>query len=259
MKELIKKILKEEISKDKVICDDCGWSWKLSDGGKDKYICHKCGNDNTPKKNIKESEEKSNFDRVVDSFINKFPEELKPKIEKIKNFVKTYIRKHGYTVKFLNSCTSGFMGVRTKDQIIICSPSNIETIGDFIYTIFHEIRHEQQVSEIKMTNPLTEFNLNDFKKLYNQYWEMELDADQFAKNKITKLVQELNIPKNIVMKQFTLSPYIENYPFASKMVEHSLKQIIEYIKLMKKSGEEYEDIQDHPIVKQHLHKLENFL
>ena len=33
--------------KDKTItCKECGWHWKLSDGGKDPYTCHKCHPDN---------------------------------------------------------------------------------------------------------------------------------------------------------------------------------------------------------------------
>jgi hypothetical protein len=110
-----------------------------------------------------------------------------------------------------------------------------------------------------MPNPLSDFSLDNFQKIYDQYWEMELDADQFAKNKIATLVYMLDIPEDIAMKQFRLSSYIENYPFSSKMIELSLRQIIEYIKRMKKSGEEYEDIQDHPMVKQYLNKLEDFL
>jgi DNA-directed RNA polymerase subunit RPC12/RpoP len=52
MRELIRKILLEIVKKGKVICDDCGWSWNISEGGKDTYICHECGHDNTPiKKN----------------------------------------------------------------------------------------------------------------------------------------------------------------------------------------------------------------
>jgi tRNA(Ile2) C34 agmatinyltransferase TiaS len=39
----------EMVTKEKVICDDCGWSWKLSEGGKDPYMCHKCGHDNSKK------------------------------------------------------------------------------------------------------------------------------------------------------------------------------------------------------------------
>lgn len=33
----------------KIVCDSCGWSWKLSEGGNDPYMCHKCGTDNTKK------------------------------------------------------------------------------------------------------------------------------------------------------------------------------------------------------------------
>lgn len=47
MKELIRKILRETIKDNKVICDGCGRSWDLSDGGDDPYICHKCGHDNS--------------------------------------------------------------------------------------------------------------------------------------------------------------------------------------------------------------------
>jgi len=34
----------ESIIDEKVICDNCGWSWKLSEGGDDPFTCHKCGN-----------------------------------------------------------------------------------------------------------------------------------------------------------------------------------------------------------------------
>jgi hypothetical protein len=43
-----KKVTKiyESVIDDEVICDNCGWSWELSDGGKDPYTCHKCGHEN---------------------------------------------------------------------------------------------------------------------------------------------------------------------------------------------------------------------
>lgn len=44
----LKDLLKEKVKNNKVICDICGWSWNIKDGGKDKYTCHKCGNDTTP-------------------------------------------------------------------------------------------------------------------------------------------------------------------------------------------------------------------
>lgn len=40
-----KKII-ETVTNKEVICDNCGWSWDLSEGGDDPYICHKCGYDN---------------------------------------------------------------------------------------------------------------------------------------------------------------------------------------------------------------------
>ena len=39
--------LYEEFIANKIECDNCGWTWKLEDGGNDLYICHKCGHDNT--------------------------------------------------------------------------------------------------------------------------------------------------------------------------------------------------------------------
>ena len=47
-------ILKELVTNTKIICDNCGWEWKIIDGGDDLYICHKCGHDNTPK-NLEEN------------------------------------------------------------------------------------------------------------------------------------------------------------------------------------------------------------
>jgi len=38
----------EEVTYEKIKCDNCGWSWNIVDGGEDLYICHKCGHDNRP-------------------------------------------------------------------------------------------------------------------------------------------------------------------------------------------------------------------
>ena len=43
------KIVFEKVVDNSIVCDDCGWTWKIKDGGNDLYICHKCGHDNTPK------------------------------------------------------------------------------------------------------------------------------------------------------------------------------------------------------------------
>ena len=46
MRDLIRKLIREIVTKKEVISDNCGWSWKLEEGGKDKYVCHNCGHDN---------------------------------------------------------------------------------------------------------------------------------------------------------------------------------------------------------------------
>ena len=201
----------------------------------------------------------SNFSRLLEKFKNSFPPELESKVDVIENFVVNYIRDNEINVKFLNSCSAGFKGVRTRDQVIICSPIQMETIGDFLYTIFHELRHEEQMRDLKMLNPLTDFDLEDFEALYKQYWEMELDADAFAKNMVAKIVIELKMPIEMAKKLFSLSPYVQQYPSMSKMVRGGIQQIINDIKQIKKSGGQYEDIQDHPIVKRHIDKLEDFI
>lgn len=250
MRNLIKKVISEEIKNGKVHCDSCGWSWKLSDGGKDPYVCHKCGFDNKPKT--------SNLEKVLGKFENFFPVKQRSKVPILNKFVENYIRKTGYNVKFLNACTA-YSGVRTRDQVIVCAPNQMSSLGDFLYTLFHEIRHEQQISDIKMPNPLTEFDLDDFENLYKQYWEMELDADQFAKNMVGSIVQKLDIPIEDAKNIFKLSEFIKNYPQASTMVKSSLEQIIRGIKMMKQQGVEYTDIQDHPMVKPFISKLENLI
>ncbi len=133
----------------------------------------------------------------------------------------------------------------------------IENIGDFLYTIFHEIRHEEQIGKLKIDNPLTG-QLEDFEKLFEDYWKLELDADEFAKKKISELVLKFGIPIGTAKQNFRLSPYVENYPSTSKMVKNYMKTIVDDIKNMRKSGMEYNDIADHPVVKNHLEKLEEF-
>jgi len=36
-----------DLTDDKIVCQNCGWSWKVKDGGNDLYVCHKCYADNS--------------------------------------------------------------------------------------------------------------------------------------------------------------------------------------------------------------------
>jgi hypothetical protein len=35
-----------DLTDDKIVCQNCGWSWKVKDDGDDLYVCHKCFYDN---------------------------------------------------------------------------------------------------------------------------------------------------------------------------------------------------------------------
>jgi len=204
------------------------------------------------------TDKKSNIDILFDEFLKKFPKEYHDNVNIIKNYVINYVRKSGMTIKYLKACTP-YKGVRTNKQVIICSPQFMDTLGDFLYTLFHEIRHEQQIGKIKMDNPITDYDLEDFEKIYHQYWEMELDADQFAKNMVAQLVVMSHLPIEIAKGNLSLSPYIENYPNSSRFVRQSLEPIISLIKDMKKRGEKFTGLEDIPIIKQHLNNLQDLI
>lgn len=36
-----------DLTDDKIVCQNCGWSWKVKDGGNDLFVCHKCNADNS--------------------------------------------------------------------------------------------------------------------------------------------------------------------------------------------------------------------
>ena len=208
------------------------------------------------RKILTEQQSQSNLDRVIDSLGNGIDSEL---LNEIKHYIKSYIQDRGYTVKFLNSCSAGFSGVRTKKQVIICSPMTMSSIGDFIYTIFHELRHEDQLTTLKMENPLTDMDLEDFEELSEQYWKMEMDADKSAKKEVAKMILDLGIPIEVAKQNFRLAQHIENYQYSTNLVKAYIQRIVMDIIRMKKDGVEFTDIQDHPFVKRHLDKLEDFI
>jgi hypothetical protein len=207
---------------------------------------------------IEEYNQKSNYDTLIQKFKDTFPEEYRDKVDLVSDYVRNFMTESGYRIKFLKACNTGFMGVRTNRFIIICSSSAMNTLGDFVYTIFHEMRHEEQMSTLKLPNPLTG-DLRDFEELFRQYWELELDADRFAKTKVAEMVLNFDIPLDIAKKHFQLSSYIQNYESVSQMIRGQIQQLVIQIKQMKQNGMEFNDIADHPIVQRHLDNLEEFI
>lgn len=56
----------EEFSANQVKCDDCGWKWRLEEGGDEPYLCHKCGCDNSPEF-VSEKEDKETSREPLDN------------------------------------------------------------------------------------------------------------------------------------------------------------------------------------------------
>ena len=83
------KKLHEAIVGNSIVCDNCGWSWKIADGGDDLFICHKCENDNTPLNEIKPYKHKHGFDDKLgkDPFgLNQFAREIMQEEESFDTF-----------------------------------------------------------------------------------------------------------------------------------------------------------------------------
>jgi hypothetical protein len=97
----------EEIKGDSIVCDNCGWTWKIKDGGNDLYICHKCGHDNTPQQSsndffkplqnqdldIKTSSDSSRVDYYKDHIKNVVPSDFKVDKHKDKIVVSNITKK----------------------------------------------------------------------------------------------------------------------------------------------------------------------
>lgn len=109
------KLTFEQIQGDSIVCDGCGWTWKIKDGGDDLFMCHKCGHDNTPK-------ETSNFfepiqNKQLDLNISSEPTRV--------DYYKEYYK---------NLSPPDFKVDKDKDKIVISniSKKGLENDKDFI-------------------------------------------------------------------------------------------------------------------------------
>jgi len=201
---------------------------------------------------------KSNFDNLIDKFKDNVPENVKKEIDRVSDFIKKYVSENNFIIKFHNSCSTGFAGVRTKNFIIICSPQNFNSISDFVYVIFHEIQHEIQISHLKKNNPLSG-DLEDFENFFESYWELEMDADKTAKEKTDFIISLLNITEEEKNKYFKLGKLASEYPMMSNTIKIMTKPLFNQVLEIKKSlpKDQKVDVSDLPLVKRILDKLED--
>ena len=198
----------------------------------------------------------SNYETVINHFkglVNDSPE-YSNRIEVIFKFIKDFITNEGFNVKVLNNCAVPFRGVRTKDDIIICSPTSYRSLGDLVYVLFHEIRHEIQMGKMDLQDPLSG-DIEDFEEFYKIYWDMEIDAHNYGMEWVETIKELVDLPEEL----YKVSPQITNYPSMSHMVRNQLVGIHKMIVEMKKNNDDFSGSSDLPMVKQHIHKLESFL
>jgi hypothetical protein len=194
----------------------------------------------------------SNYDRVIDKFRKKIPEDKHNEYNLIAEKIKDFIKEKGYIVKVLNSCSTGFKGVRTNKAIIICSPEMFPNFASFVYILFHELRHEQQMSEFNLRDSYMG-DIEDFEEFYKIYWDMEMDADRYGKEWVKKIGDVLKLPEEV----YHLDSMIKNYPSMSYQVRQMTSHLHREIQTLKSRGMTYTDISDLDVVKRHLHTLED--
>lgn len=194
----------------------------------------------------------SNYDRVINGFKRRIPEEYHHKLEVMFAKVKDFVEVRGFNLKVINGCQTGYRGVRTKDSIILCSPELIPNLASFVYVLFHELKHEQQMSEFDLADSYMG-DIEDFEEFYKIYWEMEMDADSYAKDWVKKIGNGLGLPE----KYYQLDQMITNYPMMSSKIKQMMTQLHDQVQKLKKQGMSYTDISDLDMVKKYLDKLED--
>ena len=194
----------------------------------------------------------SNYERVIDKFRKDIPENKMKEYNLIADKIKDFVQDRGYVVKIINACNTGFRGVRTNKAIILCSPESFPNFATFVYLLFHELRHEQQMDEFDLKDSYMG-DVEDFEEFFKIYWEMELDADKYGKDWVKKIGNVLQLPEKV----YNLDPMIQNYPSMSNMVKQFTLHLHREIQTLKSRGMDYSDISDLDIVKKHLKTLED--
>ncbi len=116
------------------------------------------------------------------------------------------------------------------------------------------------VAPLIVTDALIAYALFESVVEFNSYEVDILDDD--IMDALPKAQQDQYIEKQIkpqIEEQLKLSQYIENYPSLSKVVIFALQKIVNELKELKKDDDEPIDIQDHPMVKMYLDKLEDLI
>lgn len=173
----------ESIGK-KVVCNNCDWSWDLSDGGKEPYLCHKCGHDNQINEYVL-NEQTDGIDDFMTKTVETYPK-IKPYSEIIKKFILNSNSKKIEVADFKYPAA----GLALHSGVLLNSTIFNYPLPLFLFVVFHEIAHQYQYKKYgdkKMYEFYNdELSLKDAAKTMKQ---IELVADEFAMRKVREFIK----------------------------------------------------------------------
>jgi hypothetical protein len=179
------KLTLEKITTTEIICDNCGWTWKIKDGGNDLYICHKCGHDNSPKQlnenSIPSIDIKDKIDQInkymIDKGHNMQPLPSVEFIEDDQENAENFLGKTAYYDPNNKKIVLYTFGRHPKD---ICR--------SYTHEMIHHIQNlENRLGNVTTTNTLEDDNINKLEQEANLKGTMTFrnwtDSLQEKKNK----------------------------------------------------------------------------
>jgi hypothetical protein len=214
-----KKVVSEEIEGDSIVCDSCGWTWKIKDDGSDLYNCYKCGHDNTPKKtnnffepiqnkqlDLNISSEPSRVDYYKDHIQNVIPSDFK--VEKNKD--KIIVTPVSKTQKLENN--PEFKELLISLTMYMMDHINIEPLPDLIFI-------EDDVQNAKdMLGRTAHYNHNDKcitlytygrhpKDILRSYAHEMIHHKQNLEGRLQNQINTQNINEDDYLKEIELEAY----------------------------------------------------
>ena len=226
----------ERVEGDSIVCDDCGWTWKIKDGGNDLYNCHKCGYDNTPKEtnkffepiqdkniNLNISSEPSRVDYYKDHIQNVIPSDFKVEKNKDKIVVSNIKPKTGLenNLEFKELLVS--LTMYMMDQI------NIEPLPDLVFI-------EDDVQNAKdMLGRTAYYNHNDKcitlytygrhpKDILRSYAHEMIHHKQNLEGRLKNQIHTKNINEDDYLKEIELEAYRDGNGRFFRQWENSIKE-----------------------------------
>ena len=226
----------EKIEGNSIVCDNCGWTWKIKDGGNDLYICHKCGHDNTPtpKKtnnffepiqhknlDLNISSEPSRVDYYKDHIQNVIPSDFKVEKNKDKIVVSNIKPKTGLenNLEFKELLVS--LTMHMMDNI------SIEPLPDLIFIEDDTKNAQDLLGKTAHYNPenksITLYTLNRHPKdILRSYAHEMIHHKQNLEGKLTN-VQGQNINEDDYLKELEREAYEYGNGLLFRGWENSIK------------------------------------